>query len=103
MSGTIKLTIVTPTGVAFSVTCDSVRLNTPDDRHGHGGGSIGIRRGHVSSVIAIAEGETVAFSNGAVVLRVRTKNGFASIENDEVQVITASADPPEAERGHRVG
>lgn len=92
MNGAIKLSIVTPKGVAFSVTCDSVRLNTPDDRNGHNGGSIGIRRGHIPAVIAIAEGETVAFSNGTVVLRVRTESGFASVENDEVQVITASAE-----------
>lgn len=91
MNGEIHLSVVTPTGEAFSVNCDSVRLNSEDDKNGRNGGGIGIRRGHAPAVIALAEGDVTALRDGKIVLKIKTKKGFASVKNDKITIITDEA------------
>lgn len=43
----LSLRIITPNGVAAEAACDAVTLPVADGISGEGGGSMGIRRGHV--------------------------------------------------------
>ncbi len=82
----LTLKIVTPSGALKPVCCDSVHLNVSDDAAGKGGGSYGIRQGHVRSVLLLSEGITTAHKNGEIVFSVKTGNGFAAVESNTVTV-----------------
>ncbi len=87
----VLLKIVTPTGEAAVVSCDSVQMKTPDDAEGKNGGWIGIRRGHMDALLAIVEGPVVALKNGREVARIPVGEGFASVKENVVTVITQDA------------
>ncbi len=92
MSEGIKLSIVTPNGETASVTCDSVRLNAQDDKNGRKGGGLGIRRGHTSAMIALADGVVTALLGENVVLKAKVKSGFAAVAQDTVSILTDHAE-----------
>ena len=84
----LTLRIVTPSGVAASVDCDSVTLIARDDADGNGGGSVGIRRGHIPAVIALENGSAVKTSSDGAQLRSFTVSGaFARVRDNVVTVV----------------
>ena len=60
--GPILLSVVLPDGEELTVRCDSVRFTVPDSADGRiQGGSVGIRKGHASALMAVASGAVTAF------------------------------------------
>ena len=93
----IALRIITPAGIAYEGRCGSVTLPLADDSSGAGGGSIGIRRGHIRAAMALSEGDVCAHTGGTAPDTVRIAAGFASVDNDVVTVITERAQLMRAE------
>ena len=87
----VLLKIVTPTGEAATINCESVQLKTPDGVDGKNGGWIGIRRGHVDALLAICEGPVIALKDGKEISRILLGEGFASVKENVVTVLTQSA------------
>ncbi len=79
----LLLRIVTPTGCALEQTCDSVRLSTPD-------GSIGIRKGHIKSLILLGSGPISAYLNDELIASKEAGSGFATVDNNLITVIADS-------------
>ena len=95
-NGMIKLRVVTPSGIAAEAECRSVRFNAKDGENGKGGGGIGIRKGHMKSLIAVEAGEIIAvtddkLTSGKNDFRIKVKAGFAAVKDDVVTVITDAA------------
>ena len=86
----LKIRVITPHGQAGSALCDSIRLIISDDAQGKHGGSIGIHRGHENAVISLAAGPVIGMLNGETVFSVNIKDGFATVRNDLVTVVTDS-------------
>lgn len=63
-----------------TVACDSVRLFARDGAGGRGGGCLGIRRGHVPSIIALGNHPVVALLGGQTVLETPVSGGIAVVE-----------------------
>ena len=91
----LLLKIVTPTGETANLACDSVHVQVPDDVSGNNGGWVGIRRGHVDSLLALEPGELQALRDGAVLARYTLGQGFAFVQDDTVTVITDQAETKE--------
>lgn len=87
----LTLVILCPGGKAGETHCDSVDLFAADNAQGQGGGSIGIRKGHMPAVIALAAGKVTARADGKTVLTAETDGGFATVKNNIVTVIAQSA------------
>lgn len=84
----LTLVILTPEGERGRVQCDSVTLVARDNESGEGGGSVGIRRGHLSAVIALEDGCPVkASSGGEAIAEYSVSGAFASVEKDVVTVV----------------
>ena len=81
------LKIVTPAGQTASVECDSIRLQIPDDEKGQQGGSVGIRKGHTDTLLAVAPGTITAVTNDGDVKEFPVGSGFAFVEKDVVTVL----------------
>ena len=85
----VKLIVITPRGEAANVECESATVFCRDGINGENGGSIGIMRGFLPSLIALKEGSPVrAMSGGKPVFEARVKGGFASVKDDIVTVMT---------------
>ena len=71
-----------------------MRINSAkDDASGKGGGSLGVRRGHLPAVVALEEGGTLRVTRGGeTVYSARVQNGFARISREEVTVLTPKAE-----------
>ncbi len=84
--------LLTPEGEVFSCPCDAVNLTVKDDASGHGGGSIGVRRGHLPAAAALEEGGSLrCLAEGKPVFSCRVRGGFARISREEVTVLTPEA------------
>ena len=88
----IRLLLVTPDGKRTETECDEVRLSAPDGVQGRGGGSFGVRRGHIAALAALEKGEVCALTGGKPVLRAEIPGGFARIDGESVTVMTGSFD-----------
>jgi F0F1-type ATP synthase epsilon subunit len=66
--------------------CDSIRLPIADKLNGEFSGYYGIRKGHTKAVFSLAEGEVIATLNDEAVFSAHISNGFAIVENNEVNV-----------------
>ena len=89
MTNSIELRLLTPEGELARTECDSVNLFARDNAKGEGGGSVGIRPGHLPAVIALEPGSSVtALAGGKEVLRAFVGGGFARVGRNLV-VITA--------------
>ncbi len=88
--GTNRLTLLflTTDGNNEKTECDSVHLLLRDGVLGNEGGSIGIRKGHVKSVLALQSGLVTAYSDGNVIFSKKAENALAYIENDVVTVLS---------------
>lgn len=92
--GELTLRIVTTRGAGEPVACQSVHLAVCDDENGRGGGSCGIRPGHVRALFSLAEdGPVTALREGRTVFSGRCGGGFATVDGDEVTVVTERFDP----------
>ena len=88
----LTLTVLTPAGAAAETECSSVTLFARDNEAGQGGGSVGVRPGHLPAVIALApDSEVRASSDGRVTLSVTVSGGFATVRDDKVTVVTESS------------
>lgn len=86
--GALTVRIVTPLGEAASFECDSVTLFAADAQNGEGGGSVGIRRGHIPAVIALADGSVVkGTSDGGETRSFTVSGAFARVGDDAVTVV----------------
>ncbi|MBQ7936559.1 MAG: hypothetical protein IJ333_09500 [Clostridia bacterium] len=83
----LTLSVVTLTGALKPVQCDSIRLTVSDNPEGKGGGSYGIRKGHVKALISLDAGPLTAYENGAPILQAQAGNGFATVDQDTVTVV----------------
>ena len=84
----IKLTVITPEKVALDVMCDFVSFYTLDNAEGLYGGSMGVEKGHIKTVAALAEGDLKAFAEGKEIASYKIESAIASIDNDVITVIT---------------
>ena len=84
----LTLRIVTKQGTSQSIECDSVHLSVVDDVLGEGGGSMGIRTGHIRSLISVDKGPVTAYLNGKEIFSANVGVGFATVENDTVTIVT---------------
>ena len=87
----MTLRLLTPDGVLKEIGCDSVQLILRDGVRGEGGGSVGIQKGHAPAVMALGRGVLRASLTGEAVFRARTEDGFASVRDNVITVITDSA------------
>ena len=93
MEGKLVFCLLTPRKEVVSCSCEAVNLWAKDDDKGEGGGSVGIRRGHVPTVIALAEnGPVQVASEGKLVFAAKVRGGFARVEAGSVTVLTPSAE-----------
>lgn len=84
----MKLTVFTPHRQLPSLECDSVKLPVADSVSGKFSGSYGIRKGHSKTILSLSEGKITAGFNGQTVFSAECQGGFATVENDDVRVIT---------------
>ncbi|MBP5155457.1 MAG: F0F1 ATP synthase subunit epsilon [Clostridia bacterium] len=84
----LKFEIITPGGRKAFAECESVNVYARDNEKGEGGGSVGIRPGHMPAVIALGPGEVCAFLNGKKVCSATVRGGFALVRNNTVTVMT---------------
>lgn len=82
----LTLTIVTPDGKLPDILCDSITLFVCDTEKGKGGGSYGIRKGHINSVIALGTGDVTAKADGKVIFKESFLGGIAQIKNNTVKL-----------------
>ena len=82
---------VTPAGCAKQCECESVILPSAENEKGLEGGFLGIRRGHVQSVIALSKGTVELKASEEGCLRLEIAGGFATVQDNVVTVITESA------------
>ena len=87
----VTLKVVTPSGIFAESECDCVTFRVADDANGSGG-SIGILRGHLPGVFALAPGEVRYRIGDKETLCCTVKGGFASLRDDMLTVLTDSAD-----------
>jgi len=83
----VILEVVTLSGTQPPLACDSVHLNVSDDLDGRGGGSYGIRQGHVNALISLQAGPLTAYQNGKVLLQAQAGDGFATVKDNKVTVV----------------
>ena len=88
MKPLLTLKIVAPDGKKAELECESVNLVARDNASGRGGGSVGIRPGHLPAVIALGKGEVCAFTQGEKVYSAAVFGGFALGKNNTVTVMT---------------
>lgn len=86
--GELKLMLTDSGGREVSVGCDSVRLVAMDGTDGRGGGSIGIRQGHIKSVIALEKGDVIAYRSGEIVFSENICGGVAVVDSDTVTILS---------------
>ena len=88
----LTLRILTPEGERPSAACDSVTVVARDGADGEGGGSVGIRKGHLPAVIALEDGSAVkASSDGETVAEYTVTGAFASVRDNVVTVTAETA------------
>ncbi len=84
----LLLTVITPGETYGPIPCDSVRVTIPDNAAGTGGGSYGIRPGHISALLVLDAGSLQAFSAGRSVFTAQCGCGFASVEHNRITAVT---------------
>ena len=88
----LTLKVLTPAGGFDAIPCDSVTIVVRDNAKGEGGGSMGIRKGHIEAVAMLEANSSVkARSDGAEVAVFTVSGGFAGVKSDTVTVVAESA------------
>lgn len=89
----LTLIVITPEGRREGIPCDSVTFFVRDNERGEGGGSMGVRRGHIDAIAALEPGSAVrARSEGKEIASFRVSGGFASVKNNAVTVVAETAE-----------
>ena len=84
----LTLVILSPEGERARIECDSVTVFARDNARGEGGGSLGIRRGHIPAVAALEKNSRVtAKSAGRVISEYVVSGGFVRLKDNTVTVI----------------
>lgn len=84
----MKFTLFTPHRKLPSLECDSVKLPVSDSISGKFSGSYGIRKGHAKAAFSLAEGNISVALGEKEIFTAECQGGFATVENDDVRVIT---------------
>ena len=93
MESGLLFRVLTPAKEVCSCRCDTVNLIEKDNVEGRGGGSIGIRRGHLPAVVSLEEGGSVrASAEGTTVFEAIVRGGFARVDSSSVTVLTPEAE-----------
>ena len=80
--------IVSLNGGTEPIECDSVHLILCDSTEGKDGGSIGIRTGHIRSLLSVAGGKVSAYLDAKEIFSCQSDGGFATVEDDTVTLVT---------------
>ena len=80
--------IISLNGSTEPIECDSVHLILRDSTEGKGGGSMGVRTGHIKSLLSVADGKVNAYLNSKEIFSCTTVGGFATVEDDTVTLVT---------------
>ena len=88
MKTPIVFRIVTPDGIKANTDCESVNVFARDNEKGEGGGSVGIRPGHLPAIVALGKGEVCAFRDNKKVCSAFVEGGFAIVRDNTVTVMT---------------
>ena len=83
MAERMHLNVVTPSGTALAQNADYIRIPTPE-------GSVGILADHAPMLCAVGEGK-LKCRTGEGESVVSVSGGVASVENNEVTVLTEKA------------
>ncbi len=87
----LELVIVTPEGEKLRMPCTSVTFFARDNAKGEGGGSVGIRRGHLPALAALEPDSIVrAFADGGDAVERTVSLGFVSVKDNVVTVMAES-------------
>lgn len=84
--GLLTLRVMQKTQPPQIVECDSIRLVAKDDANKKGGGSLGIRKGHVDALIALDKGKVCALLKGSEVFLMEIGGGVAHVSRDVVTI-----------------
>lgn len=82
----LTLRILDRSGGETRYSCDSVRLPEREEKPGVGGGTRGIRRGHICAVIALGEGVIHAALGSKPVAEYPISGGVASVEKNMITI-----------------
>ena len=89
MEAKLLLRLLTPEGKGKEIPCDHVNITVRDNALGEGGGSAGIRRGHITAVAALeTDSKLTAKLDGKPVFSCLAAGGFAMVKDDVVTVLT---------------
>lgn len=66
--------------------CESVRLPISDNIKGEFSGSYGIKKGHAKAVFSLKAGKVILTQNNKTVFEADISDGFATVENNEVNI-----------------
>lgn len=83
----LTLNILSSAEKREGIECDSVHLVISDTKQGKGGGSYGIRKGHVKALISLGKGDIKAFLSGKEIFSFTVDGGFATVENNIVTCV----------------
>ena len=86
------LKIVTPEGALTPVECDSVHLTVCDNQKGIGGGSYGIKKGHIEPLFSLGKGEIKAFLDSQAVFSAKCGSGFANVKENTVTAVVEACE-----------
>ena len=84
----ITLNVIFPDRPSENIMCDSVIITVKDDEKGHYGGLYGIHYGHADSLFALDTGSAEAFADGKSVWKQIIGEGFASVCDNHVTLVT---------------
>lgn len=88
----LTLKIVTPSAKPCVIDCDSVNVTVCDNKDGKGGGSYGIHKGHIRSVMSLDKGVIRADRDGETVYFAKSGVGFCTVDKDTVIAVVESAE-----------
>ena len=88
----LTLKIVSPQGILCELECDSIKLSVSDDKNGEGGGSYGIRKGHINALFALTSGKIEAFEGQQCCFSKDASGGFAEVKNNIVTIVADTMD-----------
>ena len=83
----LTLRIIGADGKDTVCSCDFVKLYCKNGKKGTDGGSVGIKKGHMKTVISLANQSVTAFLKGEIVYNSDILSGVVKVENNKVTVL----------------
>ena len=87
MKDGLTVRIVTVNHQIPDIQCDGVRVPISDSAKGDFSGYYGIKKGHAKAVFSLRAGKITLTKNENTIFTAEISDGFALIENNEVNVI----------------